>query len=69
MAYRIEKDFLGEKQVPADAYYGVQTVRGLENFHITGMPMSREPYFVKAFGYVRKAATSSISRAAACMRP
>jgi aspartate ammonia-lyase len=28
MAYRIEKDFLGEKQVPADAYYGVQTVRG-----------------------------------------
>jgi aspartate ammonia-lyase len=56
MAYRIEKDFLGEKQVPADAYYGVQTVRGLENFHITGMPMSREPYFVKAFGYVKKAA-------------
>jgi aspartate ammonia-lyase len=56
MAYRIEKDFLGEKQVPDDAYYGVQTVRGLENFHITGMPMSREPYFVKAFGYVKKAA-------------
>ena len=56
MAYRSEKDSLGEKQVPADAYYGVQTVRGLENFHITGMPMSREPYFVKAFGYVKKAA-------------
>ena len=56
MGYRIEKDFLGEKRVPDDAYYGVQTVRGLENFHITGMPMSREPYFVKAFGYVKKAA-------------
>jgi aspartate ammonia-lyase len=56
MGYRIEKDFLGEKQVPDDAYYGVQTVRGKENFHITGMPMSREPYFVKAFGYVKKAA-------------
>jgi aspartate ammonia-lyase len=56
MSYRIEKDFLGEKQVPENAYYGVQTVRGLENFHITGMPMSREPYFVKAFGYVKKAA-------------
>jgi aspartate ammonia-lyase len=56
MDYRIEKDFLGEKQVPEDAYYGVQTVRGMENFHITGMPMSREPYFVKAFGYVKKAA-------------
>jgi aspartate ammonia-lyase len=56
MGYRIEKDFLGEKQVPDDAYYGVQTLRGLENFHITGMPMAREPYFVKAFGYVKKAA-------------
>ena len=56
MGYRIEKDFLGEKQVPDDAYYGVQTLRGMENFHITGMPMSREPYFVKAFGYVKKAA-------------
>jgi aspartate ammonia-lyase len=56
MSHRIEKDFLGEKQVPADAYYGVQTTRGMENFHITGMPMSREPYFVKAFGYVKKAA-------------
>ena len=56
MAYRIEKDFLGEKQIPDDAYYGIQTLRGKENFHITGMPMSREPYFVKAFGYVKKAA-------------
>jgi len=56
MAYRTEKDFLGEKQIPADAYYGIQTLRGKENFHITGMPVSREPYFVKAFGYVKKAA-------------
>ena len=56
MAYRIEKDFLGEKQIPADAYYGVQTLRGMENFHITGIPMSQEPNFVKAFGYVKKAA-------------
>ena len=56
MGFRIEKDFLGEKPVPDDAYYGVQTLRGVENFHITGMPISREPYFVKAFGYVKKAA-------------
>jgi len=53
---RTEKDFLGEKQIPDDAYYGVQTLRGKENFHITGVPMSTEPYFVKAFGYVKKAA-------------
>jgi aspartate ammonia-lyase len=56
MAYRIEKDFLGEKQIPDDAYYGIQALRGKENFHITGLPVSREPYFVKAFGYVKKAA-------------
>jgi aspartate ammonia-lyase len=53
---RIEKDFLGEKEIPDSAYYGVQTLRGKENFHITGIPMSTEPYFVKAFGYVKKAA-------------
>lgn len=56
MGYRIEKDFLGEKEIPDDAYYGVQTLRGKENFHITNMPVSREPNFVKAFGYVKKAA-------------
>ena len=50
--FRIEHDFLGDREVPADAYYGIQTLRGKENFHITGMPISREPFFVKAFGYV-----------------
>ena len=54
--FRIEHDFLGDREVPADAYYGIQTLRGKENFHITGMPISRERYFVKAFGYVKKAA-------------
>jgi aspartate ammonia-lyase len=52
----MEKDFLGEREIPDDAYYGVQTLRGKENFHITGIPMSAEPYFVKAFGYAKKAA-------------
>ena len=36
-ATRIEHDLLGEKAVPADAYYGVQTARALENFHISGV--------------------------------
>lgn len=35
-SHRIEKDFLGEKQVPLDAYYGIQTLRSVENFPITG---------------------------------
>ena len=56
MGYRIERDFLGEKEVPDDAYYGVQTLRGKENFFISNVPVSREPNFVKAFGYVKKAA-------------
>ncbi|MGA8055106.1 MAG: aspartate ammonia-lyase [Burkholderiales bacterium] len=56
MSHRVEKDFLGEREIPEDAYYGVQTVRGRDNFFITGVPMSREPNFVKAFGYVKKAA-------------
>lgn len=38
---RIEHDLLGEKAVPADAYYGVQTARGLENFHISGVEPPR----------------------------
>lgn len=56
MSTRVEKDFLGQKEIPDDAYYGVQTLRGKENFHITGIPMSWEPQFVKALGYVKKAA-------------
>jgi len=56
MKTRIERDFLGERQIPADAYYGVQTQRGMDNFRITGVPMSAEPEFVRAFGYVKKAA-------------
>jgi len=56
---RIERDSLGEKELPDIAYYGVQTLRGKENFHITGIPMSSEPYFVKAFGYVKKAAAQA----------
>ena len=53
---RIERDYLGERELPDDVYYGVQTLRGKENFHITGIPMSQEPFFVQAFGYVKKAA-------------
>ncbi|PPE12453.1 aspartate ammonia-lyase, partial [Escherichia coli] len=53
---RIESDFLGEREVPDDCYYGVQTLRGEDNFHITEMPMSQEPFFIIAFGYVKKAA-------------
>ena len=36
---RIEYDFLGGKEIPDDCYYGVQTLRGKENFHVTEMSM------------------------------
>ena len=38
---RIESDFLGELEIPDEAYYGVQTMRGKHNFNITEMPMSQ----------------------------
>lgn len=53
---RIEHDFLGEREIPRDVYYGIQTLRALENFNITGIPVKTEPEFVKALGYVKKAA-------------
>lgn len=53
---RIEHDFLGEKVIPDEVLYGVQTMRALENFNITGIPISSEPLLIKAFGFVKKAA-------------
>src|SRR5689334_21141534 len=52
--FRIEHDFLGEREVPIDAYYGVQTLRGAENFPITGLPL--HPALIRAMGIVKKAA-------------
>lgn len=53
---RTEHDFLGDRELPDSAYYGVQTLRGLENFHITGIPIGNATSFIAAFGYVKKAA-------------
>jgi aspartate ammonia-lyase len=53
---RIEHDLLGDKAVPADAYYGVQTARGLENFHISGVQLRLYPDFIKALAMVKCAA-------------
>ncbi|RPJ51065.1 MAG: aspartate ammonia-lyase, partial [Methanobacteriota archaeon] len=53
---RTEKDLLGEKQVPADAYYGVQTMRALENFQLSGILSNHYPGFVEAWAIVKLAA-------------
>jgi aspartate ammonia-lyase len=55
-ATRIEHDLLGDKAVPAEAYYGVQTARALENFHISGVELSLYPNLIKAFAMVKLAA-------------
>lgn len=55
-ATRREHDFLGELDIPAGAYYGIQTSRAVENFQISGIRISSLPRFVQAFGYVKKAA-------------
>jgi len=53
---RLERDLLGPKEVPADAYYGVQTARGLENFHISGVELRLYPDFIRALAMVKRAA-------------
>src|SRR5215212_4042211 len=53
---RVEHDLLGERSVPADAYYGVHTLRALENFPITGTPISIYPDLVVALACVKEAA-------------
>ncbi len=58
-ATRIEHDLLGEREVPAEAYYGIQTLRALENFNITGVPISHYPRLVNSLAYIKKAAAQA----------
>ena len=53
MNYRMEADSIGVKQVPADAYYGVQSLRGCENFRITGLKL--RPEFIVSLAQIKKA--------------
>ena len=52
--YRTEHDFLGDVEIPADAYYGVQTMRAVENFPISGLRTHRE--FIAAVAAIKEAA-------------
>ena len=53
---RREHDFLGDKDIPAEAYWGVHTARALENFPITETPIGMVDDLVRALAYVKKAA-------------
>jgi aspartate ammonia-lyase len=54
--WRKEHDSLGERELPDTAYYGVQTLRGMENFPISGIPLHHFSHFVRSLAYVKKAA-------------
>lgn len=54
MDFRIESDSIGSKEVPTEAYYGVQTLRAAENFNITGYKLNTE--LVKSLVQIKKAA-------------
>ena len=56
-AYRIEKDPLGEKEIPTDALYGVQTARALENFRISSLRI--HPAFYRAYAEIKRAAAEA----------
>src|SRR6266850_4722884 len=57
MATRIEKDSMGPLEVPADAYYGVQTQRAVTNFPISGWPLP--PRLIHAMGRIKRAAAKT----------
>ena len=65
---RTERDLLGEKQVPADAYYGVQTARAIDNFKISGVAINHYPGFVEAWAMVKLAAARANAEVGA-MKP
>ena len=65
---RTEKDLLGEKQIPADAYYGVQTARAIENFQLSGVKINHYPGFVEAWAIVKLAAARANTEVGA-MKP
>lgn len=56
---RMEHDLLGEREVPADVYYGIQTLRALENYDITGISLSHFPTLIRSLAMVKKAAAKA----------
>jgi len=53
---RTEHDDLGERSVPDDVYYGIHTLRALDNFQVSGTKISDIPFYIKAIGMIKKAA-------------
>lgn len=56
---RLEHDLLGDREVPSEYYYGIQTLRGLENFNITGISLAQFPLLIEALAIVKMAAAKA----------
>jgi len=56
---RTEHDLLGYREVPYEYYYGIQTLRGLENFNISGISLEHFPILIESFAMVKKAAAKA----------
>ncbi|WP_296899813.1 aspartate ammonia-lyase [uncultured Megamonas sp.] len=56
MSTRTEHDFIGELNIPNNLYYGVQTSRAINNFHISTRTLENYPFFIKALAQIKKAA-------------
>ncbi|MEK4423807.1 aspartate ammonia-lyase [Solibacillus sp. FSL K6-1523] len=56
---RVEKDFLGEMEISSNVYYGIQTMRSIENFPISGRSIESYPYLITSLAYIKKAAALS----------
>ncbi len=56
---RTEHDSLGERELPNDAYYGIQTLRAMENFSISGVLVKNFDHLIEAFAFVKKAAAQA----------
>ena len=56
---RIEHDLLGAKEVPADCYYGIHTLRAIENFKISSQKVGQNGYFIRALAQVKKASAQT----------
>lgn len=57
--FRLEQDSLGERRIPAASYFGIHTLRAIENFPITGIPIAHYPSLPVALAYLKSAAASA----------
>ncbi|MEO9469894.1 aspartate ammonia-lyase [Parasphingorhabdus sp.] len=57
--FRVEQDFLGAVEVPCNHYYGAETMRAIDNFPITGIPISKMPDLIMAMAWIKKAAAKT----------